>query len=137
MTQESKPEATLERQPKLTGIKSVGIIGGGPSGIATLYELTRTLKDGAISFKTKSAKEIEDKKLGAFENVVLFERHPTVGGVWSLSSSGLKNVDPPLPDFNVVKKDWEHFENIYVKPDFSKDGLEEKLKDSSFEKPVN
>ncbi|CAN3373430.1 hypothetical protein DIURU_000360 [Diutina rugosa] len=58
-------------------IKSVGIIGGGPGGLAALYEFLHTKADGTSTV----GKEAADPP--AFTTVDLFERKGAVGGIWS------------------------------------------------------
>lgn len=78
---------------KSFNIKSVAIIGAGPSGIASAYELTRTTKDGKSLFGTRDISEYEKSNELAFDEIVVFERNSSVGGVWSKSAYGDNNND--------------------------------------------
>ncbi|GMG48865.1 unnamed protein product [Ambrosiozyma monospora] len=120
--------------------KSIAIIGGGPSGIASLYDLTRALKDGSTLFGSKSVLKQEELKETAFDEIVAFERNPTAGGVWSKESSGDNNKDLPLPDLELLGVSANEFESdkpdkIFVKAEITPE-LENKLAISSVEKPV-
>lgn len=59
-------------------IKSVGIIGAGPGGLAALYELLHTSADGKLS--------VGQQGLSAnphFTRVVAFEQKDAAGGIWA------------------------------------------------------
>lgn len=115
-------------------IKSVAIIGGSPSGIATLYDLTRTLKDGTSLQGYKNIKDFEERKEVAFDKIVLFERNHSTGGVWCRQTRGNFNNDPSLPDLS-SKGNFEDPANVFIKAPISEE-LEEQLLGSSFEHPV-
>ncbi|GMF06398.1 unnamed protein product [Ambrosiozyma monospora] len=120
--------------------KSIAIIGGGPSGIASLYDLTRALKDGSTLFGSKSVLKQEELKQTAFDEIVAFERNSTPGGVWSKESSGVNNKDLPLPDLELLGASADEFESdkpdkIFVKAEITSE-LEAKLANSSVQKPV-
>lgn len=122
---------TVQKPP--FNIKSIAIIGAGPSGIASVYELTRLTKDGKSLFGEKDISGYKDQLM--FEKVVAFERNATVGGVWSKSVFHENNPDPQLPDFEYIG-DLVVPETIYKKfqiiPQF-----EEKLNNSSFASPIS
>lgn len=128
---------TIDTNPKLK-VKSVAIIGAGPSGIASLYELSRTTKEGKSLFGKKNVREYEDKEQLAFTKIVAFERNGTVGGVWSKSAYARNNRDPNLPtsdqiDFDEV--DVTRADQIYQKIDID-ENLERLLENSSVKNPV-
>lgn len=58
-------------------VKSVAIIGAGPSGLATLYELLHTSREGISSVGGASS------DVPAFEEVVVFEQKNKSGGIWA------------------------------------------------------
>lgn len=116
---------TLEK----LNVKTVAIIGGGPSGITTVYDLTRTLKNGTTIFGETDVSSYQDQI--AFEPVV-FERNGGVGGVWDRTSRGNNNPDPQLPD---LTSKWEDKETIFRKTPIDAE-LESKLAHSSYENPV-
>lgn len=115
-------------------IKSVAIIGAGPSGIASVYDLTRITKDGKSLFGEKNVAAHELRGELLYDEVVAFERNPTVGGVWSRSVFHESNPDPTLPDFDFVG-DLSNPQNIYKKFEIS-ESFEEQLNESSFKNPV-
>lgn len=112
-------------------IKSVAIIGGGPSGIASLYELTRVEISGQSLFGSKDISHLEQTNQLAFDKVVLFERNPSVGGAWSDSVTG-KSVDPQLPPLQQLQS------NLYNKPDeiYAKPALPHGAESASFNEPL-
>ncbi|VEU23051.1 DEKNAAC104157 [Brettanomyces naardenensis] len=115
-------------------IKSIAIIGGGSSGVTTLYDLTRALKDGTSLYGTHDVKDVESSGKTAFDEIVLFERNPAIGGIWSRATRGVNNKDPQLPDFN-ISENYEDPASIYVRAPIS-DKLEKQLESSSFDKPI-
>ncbi|QPG74286.1 hypothetical protein FOA43_001611 [Brettanomyces nanus] len=115
-------------------INSIAVIGGGPSGITSLYDLTRALKNGHSLYGVKDIHDYETSKRTAFDEVVLFERNSDVGGVWCRSERGMKNEDPELPDFS-ISPNYEDPEQIFVKAPISKK-LDTQLNNSSFKDPV-
>lgn len=133
---DNTPHEANRRNPHMTkdlsSIKSVAIIGGGPSGIAALYETTRALKSGKSLFGSKDISEYEKRGETVFDEIVLFERNPTVGGVWSKSVRGKNNVDPAIPDLS--KYDGTP-DSIFIKHPIDTD-LEKQLADSTYDKPV-
>ncbi|KAI0464788.1 hypothetical protein LJB42_002413 [Komagataella kurtzmanii] len=58
-------------------VKSVAIIGAGPSGLAALYELLHTSREGTSSVGGASSES------PAFEEVVVFEQKNKSGGIWA------------------------------------------------------
>ncbi|KAG0683888.1 hypothetical protein C6P40_004418 [Pichia californica] len=125
--------------PKTFNIKSVAVIGAGPSGIAALYDLSRTTKDGESLFNESDISKYEKEGSLAFPNLVAFERHKSVGGVWNKDAYAENNTDANYPDFegdaddDVI--DLSNPANIYKDTPISKE-LEAQLQDSSFENPV-
>jgi cation diffusion facilitator CzcD-associated flavoprotein CzcO len=125
--------------PSTFNVKSVAIIGAGPSGIASLHELSRLTKDGKTLFGLDDISEYEKNNDLAFPEIVAFERNNSIGGVWNKNAYGLNNTDPKLPNFEEdlenEKLDLNKPENIYKNIEINEE-LEEKLKNSSFENPV-
>lgn len=112
-------------------VKSVAIIGAGPSGIASLYELSRVTEQGGSLFGIKDISEYEKSGDLAFPELVCFERNSSVGGVWSKTISGNNIHDPNIPS---LEEDPSKPENIYKKIPIT-DKLEENLKSSTAENP--
>lgn len=110
-------------------VKRVAIIGGGPSGIATLYELTRVLKDGRSLFGKQDVSSFGDEEF-AFLKVSLFERNASVGGAWSDSVVG-KFTDPQLPNFEETPENFDKPEVIFRKGEIP-DGIEQ----ATYKKPI-
>ena len=125
---------TISERPQFN-IKSVAIIGAGPSGIASLHELSRVTRTGKSLFGLKDISEYEEKGNTAFPKLVAFERNASVGGVWSKSAFGYNNKDPDLPIIEDDKIDLTKPEQIYKKYEIDKE-LEEKLEFSTYEKPI-
>ncbi|KAG0690413.1 hypothetical protein C6P40_002906 [Pichia californica] len=120
---------------KQFNIKSVAIIGSGPSGIASLYELSRLTKDGKSLFGKTDISEYEKNGDLAFTELVAFERNKSAGGVWSKSAFGDNNIDPNLPSNENENIDFSNPKDIYQ--NFKIDSkLEEKLKNSSQKNPI-
>lgn len=114
-------------------IKSVAVIGGGPSGIAAIYELSRTLKNGHSLFGEKDVSKWEKNGELAFEEIVLFERNGGLGGVWASAARGQNKTDPEVPNLDVA--DFSDPNQIYSRAPID-DDLEKKLKTSTYSKPV-
>lgn len=126
--------------PQQFNIKSVAIIGAGPSGIAALHELSRLKKSGETLFGLDDVSEYEKNDELAFPEIVAFERNGSVGGVWSKSAYGPNNRDPKLPkvDSNAQKIDNIDFtkpENIFKDIEIDQN-LEKELEHSSLQNPV-
>lgn len=88
---------TLKKSLMETGyrVTSVGIIGGGPAGLAALYELLHVNHDGSST--------VHDGKFPIkprFEEIVLFERNEGCGGVWRYSSVPGQDLTPELVENN-------------------------------------
>lgn len=115
-------------------VKSIAIIGAGPSGIASVYDLTRITKQGESLFGQKDISSYEKSGELLYDTVIAFERNSTVGGVWAKSVFHEDSPDPYIPDFDYVG-DMSVPQNIYKKFDIS-EKFEEKLQHSSFEQPV-
>ncbi|TID28149.1 hypothetical protein CANINC_002686 [Pichia inconspicua] len=134
---------TIHEAPQFN-IKSIAIIGAGPSGIASLYDLSRSKKDGTSLFGVTDISKNEEAGEMAFDEIVAFERNATVGGVWSKSAFGKNNKDPDLPlevsNHNDDKQDQLvdtiRPDVIYKKFEIDQK-LEDKLNSSSLEKPVS
>lgn len=115
-------------------VKSIAIVGAGPSGIASIYDLTRITKKGKSLFGKKNINKYEKDGELLFDNVIAFERNSTVGGVWSKSVFHEDSPDPYLPASEDLS-DLSPPENIYKKFEIS-DQFEDELESSSFENPV-
>lgn len=74
-------------------IRSVAIIGSGPSGLTSLYELLHTSEGGVTSVGENLPVNPH------FTNITVFEQNSSIGGVWN---SSLKCTDPPVPTKNVL-----------------------------------
>lgn len=116
-------------------VKSIAIIGAGPSGIASIYDLTRVTKEGKSLFGEKDISKFEENGELLFDDIVVFERNATVGGVWSKSVFHEDSPDPYLPDLDSVDDYLLSPEDIYKKFEISKQ-FEDELEASSFENPV-
>lgn len=123
----SLPELYQKNSVKKMAVKRVAIIGGGPSGIATLHELTRVLEKGKSLFGAKDVSQYSEDEL-AFSKVTLFERNSSTGGAWSDSVAG-KHIDPKLPKFS--GEDYDKADSI-----FEKGQIPEGIEASSYENPV-
>lgn len=77
-------------------INSVAVIGCGPAGLATLYELLHTAKDGTSTVGDKAAKNPK------FAKVVGFEQKHKAGGIWAPSFS---EADLPIPPQHLLDAD--------------------------------
>lgn len=121
--------------PQIFNVKSVAIIGAGPSGIASLYDLSRVTKSGKSLFGERDISEYEKKGNLAFPELVAFERNASVGGVWSKSAFGDNNNDPNFPEIEDDSIDLTNPENVYQKLPIDAT-LERQLADSDFEHPV-
>lgn len=124
--------------PQHFNVKSIAIIGAGPSGIASLYDLSRTKVDGTSLFGEKDISSYEKEDVLAFPELVAFERNGSIGGVWNKSSFGNNNKDPDYPD--VEEHDYESLDpsdpsKIYKSISIDAK-LEKELETSSVEKPV-
>jgi cation diffusion facilitator CzcD-associated flavoprotein CzcO len=106
-------------------IDSVAIIGAGPSGVSTLYELLHTSKDG------KSTVGGIPPANQAFGKIVGFEQNSTVGGVWATDLS----AEPyGLPPQQVLETNDYHKVKILKK--YSKFPDQADLEKSSVENPI-
>lgn len=70
-------------------IKSIGIIGTGPSGIAALYEFLHTNSDGTTSVGSAASTDRQ------FTKVVAFEQKSKAGGIWATSLDKADYLVPP------------------------------------------
>lgn len=122
---------TVQKPP--FNVKSIAIIGAGPSGIASIYELTRLTKDGESLFGEKDISRFKDQLM--FDKVIAFERNSTVGGVWSKSVYHDNTPDPLMPDFDYLG-DLTQPEKIYKKFEINQQ-FDEKLNHSSYENPIS
>lgn len=69
-------------------IKSIAIIGGGPGGLAALYEFLHTDKNGnSTAHGDKPAQQ-------RFDEIVVFEQKDKAGGIWATS---IDEADLPVP----------------------------------------
>lgn len=121
--------------PQTFSVKSVAIIGAGPSGIASLHDLSRVTRSGKSLFGERDISKYEKEGDLAFPDLVAFERNASVGGVWSKSAFAENNRDPNLPEFKDDSVDLTNPENVYQKIPIDA-GLEKKLGDSSVDHPV-
>lgn len=74
-------------------ISKVAIIGAGPAGLASIYELTHTNKDGTST--VGSSKSSNPK----FTKIVAFEQKDKAGGIWAPS---LNETDVPVPPQEIL-----------------------------------
>ncbi|GMM30763.1 hypothetical protein DAMA08_035080 [Martiniozyma asiatica (nom. inval.)] len=72
-------------------ISKVAIIGGGPSGLATLHELLHTTEESTSTITKPSAPTLPLKS--AFKEIVVFEQTDHIAGVWNYSAE----TDPQFP----------------------------------------
>lgn len=72
-------------------IQLVGIIGGGPGGLAALYEFLHTKADGTSTV----GKDAADPP--AFKEIDLFERKGAVGGIWLPGQDDPDELPEQLP----------------------------------------
>lgn len=75
-------------------IRSVAIIGAGPSGLTSLYELLHTEKNGESTVGGDVAKD------PAFTKIQVYEQKSKAGGVWNVS---LNATDPDVPSLESIK----------------------------------
>ncbi|CCE83111.1 Piso0_003683 [Millerozyma farinosa CBS 7064] len=66
-------------------VKKIAVIGGGPGGLAALYEFLHTNKDGSSTVGKEKAAD------PAFEKIVVFEQKDKAGGIWA---SDVEHSDP-------------------------------------------
>lgn len=121
--------------PQTFSVKSVAIIGAGPSGIASLHDLSRVAKNGKSLFGERDISKYEREGNLAFPELVAFERNSSVGGVWNKGAFGDNNNDPNLPEIADYSVDLTDAENVYQKITIDAE-LEKKLADSSVDHPV-
>lgn len=126
MTQEGKARFDIQK---------IAIIGAGPAGIASLYELSRVTKEKSLFGEQDVSKHEQDKTL-AFQELVAFERNSSVGGVWNKGAYGPNNKDPEIPRLDGAERDLSNPNNIYHSIDIDRD-LEAKLQRSSLKRPVS
>ncbi|CCH46481.1 dimethylaniline monooxygenase [Wickerhamomyces ciferrii] len=84
-------------------ISSVAVIGGGPAGLTSVYELLHTSKDGISTVGGGLPLE------PAFTKIQGFEQLSQIGGVWNAS---LDKTDPPVPSSKTLKL--ERFNDPFV-----------------------
>lgn len=70
-------------------VKSIAIVGGGPGGLAALYEFLHTNNDG---FSTVGKEKAANP---AFEKIVVFEQKDKAGGIWALNVGSPDPLFPP------------------------------------------
>lgn len=103
-------------------INTVAIIGAGPGGLASLYELLHTNGDGTSTVGGAKSKNPK------FTRVVVFEQKDKAGGIWSPPDS---KADLPLPPQDLLNTE------LYANPDIINPGHEvpDNLTNTSLEKP--
>ncbi|ODV95163.1 hypothetical protein PACTADRAFT_43058 [Pachysolen tannophilus NRRL Y-2460] len=115
-----------------TDIKSIAIIGGGPAGLASLYELLHVLKDGRSIFDIRDTTEYKLKNELSFEEVVLFERNSSIGGLWARTEAGKKdNLETKLGLPCLKKENYDDPEKFLQKID-----IPVGVNNATFEKPI-
>lgn len=79
-------------------VKSVAVIGGGPGGIASVYELLHTEKGGTSTITTDSHGSLPNDP--QFTKIVAFEQKDKTGGCWNpqLQNPGLRVPPQDLLD---------------------------------------
>ncbi|AOW28592.1 hypothetical protein MG5_03030 [Candida albicans P57072] len=75
-------------------IDSIGIIGAGPGGLASLYEFLHTNKDGTSTVGTGKRAETP-----AFSKIVAFEQKDHAGGIWAPATP---DADLPIPPQEIL-----------------------------------
>ena len=106
-------------------VNSIGIIGAGPGGLASLYEFLNTSKDGTSTIGKDSRPTNP-----AFNKVVVFEQKAQPGGVWT--SLNTKEYDLDVPPQHILNT--ENYSDPYVvRPE---NELPEGINDANIEKPV-
>lgn len=80
-------------------IRSVAVVGCGPSGLASIYELLHTNKDGT---STVGAEIAANPK---FTKIVGFEQNHKAGGIWAPS---FDEADPPVPPRDIMNTEEYH-----------------------------
>ncbi|CAI5758132.1 unnamed protein product [Candida verbasci] len=108
--------------PKNNLTKSIGIIGGGPGGLASLYEFLHTDKDG------KSTVGHEAAKNPAFSKIVVFEQKDKAGGIWAPAT--LK-ADLPVPPQELLNINYNDPNIVRPKIQPPKD-----VESATYEKPI-
>lgn len=74
-------------------VKKIAIIGGGPSGLVALNEFLHTGEDGRSTIDSTDHNKVKLPEKCAFEEIVVFEQSPKVGGVWNYCQES----DPYFP----------------------------------------
>ena len=74
-------------------VRSVAVIGAGPGGLAALYELLHTSRDGRSSVGGEKSSD------PCFTNVVAFEQKPSIGGLWAPTNF---HRDPGFPPQEIL-----------------------------------
>ncbi|ODQ62609.1 hypothetical protein WICANDRAFT_82601 [Wickerhamomyces anomalus NRRL Y-366-8] len=90
-------------------INSIAVIGGGPSGIASVYEFLHTTKDGKSTVGGSNAEN------PAFTKVVGFEQKNKVGGSWAPSIEV-----PDLPEDELWGRNYYDADVIHPKVEIPK-----------------
>ena len=107
-------------------INSIGIIGGGPGGLASLYEFLNTSKDGESTIGT-------DKRPinPAFSKIVVFEQKDQPGGVWT-KSNNKKEYDFEIPPQDILNTE-NYNDPFIIRP---KNEIPDGIQESSKENPI-
>ncbi|RCK64581.1 Thiol-specific monooxygenase [Candida viswanathii] len=103
-------------------VNSIGIIGGGPGGLASLYEFLNTAKDGTSTVGT-GTRPTEP----AFTKLVVFEQKDAAGGIWGRNG---KDADLAVPPQSVLDTQ-KYGDPFVVKPTNAlPDGIESSSRDN-------
>jgi len=94
---------TIDQLNNNFNIKSIAVIGGGPGGLASVYEFLHTSSTGE---STVGGKEPTSP---AFTKIIGFEQKDRVGGTWATSID-----EPDLPDENLWKD--EYYDGDVIHP---------------------
>lgn len=109
-------------------IQSVAIIGGGPGGIASVYELTHTNKDGTTT--VGSGKSTDPK----FAKIVGFEQKLCCGGTWTPAFEHKGLGTPPQLVFDTENYD----DPSIISPSYEPpEGIEKALVDNPVKTEFN
>lgn len=102
-----------------SSIKNIGIVGAGPGGLASLYELIHTGKDGSSTVGSDTITDLF--------NVTVFEQKDKAGGIWAPSEES----DPHGPPQDILDTE------IYDRPEVIHPSkpIPLELSNSSFKKP--
>lgn len=104
-------------------IEKVAIIGAGPGGLASIYELSHTNRDGTSTVGTGKS---EDPK---FTKIVAFEQKDKAGGIWAPS---INTADLKAPPQDILDTGKYNDPDVIHPEQKAPGGIE----NSSFEKPV-